>query len=47
MVSDALEILRPTLDKRIVLETDFQARPSMVLGDPVALQNVADWILGL
>jgi len=40
VLADALEILRPTLDKRIVLETDFRARPSMVLGDPVALQNV-------
>ncbi|HOF34418.1 MAG TPA: PAS domain S-box protein [Spirochaetota bacterium] len=39
IIRDALSILKNTIDKRIVIETDFRSDESIVLGETVQLQN--------
>ena len=40
IVKETLAILKNTIDKRIVIETSFEADESIVLGEAVQLQNV-------
>jgi signal transduction histidine kinase/ActR/RegA family two-component response regulator len=40
IIQEALQILQPTIDKRIQITCKLDARPSVVLADPTQLQNV-------
>jgi len=39
LVAEVVELLKHTIDKRIVLKTELSERPLYVLGDPTLLQN--------
>ncbi|MBP7902036.1 MAG: PAS domain S-box protein [Spirochaetes bacterium] len=36
----AISLLENTVDKRIIIQTEFNAQPSIVIGDPPQIQNV-------
>jgi PAS domain S-box-containing protein len=39
IIKEVLDLLAPTIDRRIVIEKRFDAQPSLTMGDPTQLEN--------